>query len=381
MKIEPRTQIQPQMKRRNPRGVFEKVSCSGEWWIRYVDAQGRFRREKAGTKSAAIDLYRKRKHQAVEGRKLPEKLRQATVSFTELCDDTSAYIRANYSRPQHDLGRLETIREWFGSRAAESITSKEVKAALAGIRANSASSYNHHHTLISLVYRLAIENDKANINPARGIRRKKENNSRVRFLTPEEEQKLREAIRSNPAWCGHEPELTLALNTGLRSSSMYRDLLWKNVDLPARIATVPQTKNGHPVHIPLNADAMKALMIFRSRGDGTGVVVRNQGGEPLRYNAFWFVPAVRGAGIRDYKWHDNRHTYASRLRQKGVPLGNIAELLGHKGLAMTRRYAHLSISNLHEAVARIQTDNSQNQLTPQPTPDTASQATKVEYVQ
>lgn len=113
--------------------------------------------------------------------------------------------------------------------------------------------------------------------------------------------------------------------------------------------------NGDPIHIPLNAAAMKALMVFHSRGDGTGRVVRNAAGEPLNYPTHWFVPAVRAAKIRDYKWHDNRHTYASRLRQTGTPLGNIAELLGHKGLAITRRYAHLSISNLHDAVARIAT--------------------------
>ena len=58
------------------RGIFEKVPGSGIWWVRYVDAAGRLRREKAGTKSAAIMLYRKRKQQALEGRKLPEKLRQ-----------------------------------------------------------------------------------------------------------------------------------------------------------------------------------------------------------------------------------------------------------------------------------------------------------------
>jgi integrase len=63
--------------------------------------------------------------------------------------------------------------------------------------------------------------------------------------------------------------------------------------------------------------------------------------------------AVRSVGITNFCWHDSRHTYASRLRQTGALLGNIAELLGHKDLAMTKRYAHLSISNLHEAVSRI----------------------------
>jgi integrase len=134
---------------------------------------------------------------------------------------------------------------------------------------------------------------------------------------------------------------------------MYLGLTWENIDLRARVAVIPRTKNGEQVVGPLNSVAMRALAIFRSRGDGSGRVVRNSGGETLNVNAHWFVPAVRESGIEDFHWHDCRHTYASRLRQAGVPLGNIAELLGHKGLAMSRRYAQLSISNLHEAVSRI----------------------------
>jgi site-specific recombinase XerD len=82
--------------------------------------------------------------------------------------------------------------------------------------------------------------------------------------------------------------------------------------------------------------------------------VRNIAGETLNVTAHWFVSAVRAAGISDFHWHDLRHTFASRLRQAGVPLGNIAELLAHKGLAMAQRYAHLSISNLHDAVSRLE---------------------------
>jgi len=75
------------------RGVFEKVPRSGIWYARYVDAQGQLRREKAGTKSAAILLYRKRKQQALEGRKLPEKLRQAPVLFDDIAGDAPEYSR------------------------------------------------------------------------------------------------------------------------------------------------------------------------------------------------------------------------------------------------------------------------------------------------
>jgi len=61
------------------RGIFEEIPGSGIWWIRYVDATGRLRREKAGRKSTAILLYRKRKQEALEGCKLPERLRRKAL--------------------------------------------------------------------------------------------------------------------------------------------------------------------------------------------------------------------------------------------------------------------------------------------------------------
>jgi hypothetical protein len=133
------------------------------------------------------------------------------------------------------------------------------------------------------------------------------------------------------------------MHTGLWRSSMYRHLVWENVDLAERIAIIPRTEKGQHVVVPLNTNARRALAVFRSRSDGTGRVVRNVLGKPLSYNADWFRPAARAAGIGNFRWHDSRRHYASALRQTGTPLGNIAELSGCKTLAMTRRYAHLSI--------------------------------------
>jgi integrase len=339
------------------RGVFEKIPGSGIWSIRYSDAEGKFHRELIGRKSSALLLYAKRKNAALEGRKLPE-LNRRGASFDDLADDAVTYVKARYARPADDVARLEVLKTIFSGRA-DAITPVRIENALdtlAGEKRWSASSRNHHHNLISLAYRLGIKHGKVKENPARAVERKGEGGSRrVRFLSPDEEKKLRETIRSNPVWAEHEPELDLALNSGLRRGSMYRDLTWENVDLVGRTLTIPRTKNGEPITLPLNADAMQALAIFRARGDGRGRVVRNAAGETLEVNAHWFVPAVRAAKINNFRWHDCRHCFASRLRQNGVPLGHIAELLGHKGLAMSQRYAHLSISNLHHAVSRIST--------------------------
>jgi integrase len=360
------------------RGIFEKVEGSGIFWIRYVDGEGKYRREVAGSWSRANTLLKKRHGQAIERKKLPENLRARGASFSEIADDAKEYIEGRYSKPKHDQGRLEVIRSWFGTRAADSLTLQEIESALERAKQEngwSASSWNHHHTLVSLTFRLAIRAGKVERNPASGVRRLPEDNSRVRFLTADEERKLFEAICSNPLWAPHEPELTLALNTGLRRGDMYERLLWENVDLVAKVATIPRSKNGDAVHIALNADALRALVIFRARGDGTGRVVRNEAGMPLKYNNFWFVPAVRAADIKNFRWHDLRHCFASKLRQRGIPLAFIAELLGHRGLAMTRRYAHLSISNLHQAVALLETNSTTV------APDAKNQEPRVEWVQ
>jgi integrase len=341
---------------KSTRGVFEKVPGSGVFWIRFVDSEGKYRREKIGSKSAAIKLYRRRKADADEGVKLPQKLRRRIIPFAEVADDAVVYVKAKYARPADDVARLEVIKGWFAGKSTESLTLDEIESRLEDAKAVNkwaASTRNHFHNLLSLTFRLAIRKRKVKESPMLGLEKLSEKNEIVRWLTADEENALRAAIRSNPVWAAHEPELDLALNTGLRRGSMYRDLVWENVDLEARTLTIPRTKNGDSIVLPINTQAMRALLIFRSRGDGRGRVVRNAAGRTLTYNADWFRPAVRASGIARFRWHDCRHTFASRLRQAGVPLGNIAELLGHKTLAMTRRYSHLAISNLHQAVSLI----------------------------
>src|SRR6516162_11763250 len=140
------------------RGIFEKVPGSGVWWIRYVDAQGRYRREKVGTWGNADKLLTKRKNDALQGKKLPETLRQRVVLFGEIGDDTLAYSRGHKRSYRDDESRMKRLKEWFGSREAESLNGPEMEKQLSTVAAAegwAASTYNRYRSLLMLAYREA----------------------------------------------------------------------------------------------------------------------------------------------------------------------------------------------------------------------------------
>lgn len=328
------------------RGVFEKLPGSGEWWICYWDAQGRKRREKAGTKGNAIDLYRKRKTEALTGKKLPEKLRRATVTFTDIAQDVLEYSKAQKLSYRHDKGRMEVLLGWFRAYPAESISAQEIERRF-NQQEWSPATANRYRALISLTYRLAIRGGKVKENPARSVQHRLEDNARIRFLSVDEEAALREAIEAKRP--EHLPEFDLALNTGLRLSEQY-GVTWSDVSIAHRVLTIPRSKNGSTRHVPLNQAALRALEELRERTGGVGFVC---GGAPGSRR--WFEPALADAKIADFSWHCLRHTFASRLVMAGVDLRTVQELLGHKTIAMTVRYSHLAPKHMLAAVERLDT--------------------------
>ena len=243
-----------------------------------------------------------------------------------------------------------------GEADTQELAPKEIEKRLADVAEEeewAASTFNHYRSLRSLSYRLGILNRKVTTNPARSVMHRFEDNGRVRFLTEDEERKLREIIaKKRPA---HLPELDLGINTGLRKGRQYA-LRWDMVDWKSQELHIPKTdvKDGEALHVPLNAAAIAALKVAFGARDGIGRVFNpKKTGDPLENGRHWFDDAIVDAKIKNFHWHDLRHTFASRLRMKGTPLEDIADLLGHKSLAMTRRYAHLGPNKLHAVVSLL----------------------------
>jgi integrase len=358
------------------RGIFEKVLGSDVWWIRYVDAKGRYRREKAGTWSMADKLVEKRRNEALQGKKLPETLRQRVVLFNEIGNDALAYSRGHKRSWRDDKSRIKRLVEWFGNREAESLTGQEMEKRISDVAITekwAASTYNHYRSLLMLAYREARRSGKVSANPARDIRHRKENNSRVRFLgrgENEEYPRLFKVIREK--YPEHLAEFIFALNTGLRLSSQYGGT-YGMIDWTRNELNISRTKNDEPVHIPLNSDVVAAIRSLPSFQERKGSIFRNQRhpGKAVLSNDHWFKPALKAAGISDFKWHDLRHTFASWLVQDRVPLHEVAKLLGHKSLTMTMRYAHLAPNQLHEDVALLTRNSTSIAPVPKPPSSTA----------
>jgi len=345
------------------RGVYEKVPGSNVWWIQYFDAQGRRRREKAGLKSAAGILYRKRKTEALQGKKLPESLRERVVRFSEVAKDALEYCKANNLGQQFDGYRIGRLIAEFGNRSAE-IPVEDLRRWF-NQQEWKSGTFNRYKSTLSLIYRLGIENKKVTTNPAKLLKRRREDNGRVRFLNQfpplktavdylqshsDEESRLRAVIGFK--YPTHMPEFDIAQHTGMRPSEQY-GLAWDRVDLVRRFVTIPKSKNGKMRHIPLNSVALAAFQELFSRSRGEGPVFVNAQGEPLKGYKHWFGPAVQTAGLRGFTWYCLRHTFASRLAMAGVDLRTLAELMGHKTIQMTMRYAHLAPAHNIAAVERL----------------------------
>lgn len=347
------------------RGIYEKAKGTGIWWIRWTDTEGRKRREKAGSHGVAEKLLIKRRGEALEGTKLPDNLRAKSVTFADLCKDALAHSSAENSQKQtYELRlRIDQLLPVFGSRAADSIRKNEIVSWLAeqaDERDWAATTRNRWQATFSLIFRVGMDNEKIERNPAARIRRKTEGGGRVRFLSEAEEKSLCSAIENR--FPEFRPHFLLSLHTGMRMSEQY-GLLWNQIDFERQQLHLLKTKNGDPRVIPLNSVAVDALGQLQGKDTrpGTSPVFPSvRTGDSLQGSRGWFSTALDDAKVLDYTWHCNRHTFASRLVMAGVDLRTVAELLGHRTLQMVMRYSHLAPEHQTSAVDRLVNFSGQN---------------------
>lgn len=334
------------------RGVFERPKGSGIWWIRYVDADGILHREKVGSRAAAIAAYQLRKTQVREGRYFPEKLKNARG--LRLAAAIADFLARRDRKPGPDYRRYQKL--WLGhlgDRPLSSITSAEIERFAAERRRGhlKGSSVNRELTFLRAVFNLAISDEKLNrANPVKKTAFVSEDLfGRERWLSDDEEERLRKSLGPTK-W----PIVEVALQTGFRRKVVF-GLRWDQIDFENGHARSPAAKRGKTYRVPLSRELRSVLAALPSRSSSEWVFPNGRGGHLDEHN--WttrrFAKAVATAGVRDFTFHDLRHTFATRLAMSGSSLLEIQHLLGHSSPAMTQRYAHFVEAFRRRAISRM----------------------------
>jgi integrase len=187
------------------------------------------------------------------------------------------------------------------------------------------------------------------------VRHRQESAGRIRSLSREEYARLHAVIERR--FPEHLAEFVFSVHSGARLSEQY-SLTWRMVDIKRRVARTPRTKSNRRViegrTLHLNAESIGAIESMRRPGlKSTDPVFPREGDKDRFDTRSWFVPCLEEAGIEEYVWHSNRHTFCSWLAMTGASIKEIQELAGHKTIAMSARYSHLSPDHRSSVIDRI----------------------------
>jgi integrase len=380
--------------RARPSGVHSwRVQLANRRWL----TLGRLEEVSLADARAAAQV---RRAQAALGEAIPRRNPSSDMTLRKFLDETyEPWMKATYGKRTTQVERIRSgfrdlldlkLSEFTTARIDRWRTTRKYRNASADAPASVRSRELSHVTINNNIAALRAALNRATewriieAMPLGKIKRRAaDENAIVRYLSSDEEARLRSALsvrderrragrESANAWRrerGHEafpsygrytdhlmPLVLLALNTGLRRGELLR-LRWRDVDLDRRMLTVrgEDAKTGQTRHVPLNSEAVAVMTVWRPIEVDRGAYVFVSGDESkaLTYIRKAWVAVLTAATIDGFRFHDLRHTFASKLVMAGVDLNTVRELLGHKSVAMTLRYAHLAPEHKAAAVETL----------------------------
>lgn len=217
----------------------------------------------------------------------------------------------------------------------------------------SPATVNRHAAALAAILTWAIKRRIAPvgfIHPCRTVERRREDNERTRFLSEDERTRLLTACRA-ARWPRLYVLVLMALTTGARKGELL-GLRWADVDLEHGVAGVATTKNGDPRMLPLVPGVVAELTRFKAGGKSLVFASPRDPGKAFAFD-LQFKAALKAASVRGVTFHILRHSCASMLAANGCSLLEIADVLGHRQLQVTKRYSHLATSHKAALVNRV----------------------------
>ncbi len=338
------------------RGIFLRDNI---YWIRY-SVNGKQRRESSNSakKEDARLLLGKRLLEIAEGKE-PEIKKIKNYTFEEIAIEYFKWCERQRSFRSKRLF-IKQLVDTFGhmpvcqlsTRLLEQFQTDRIKKGNKPATVNRLLATLKHS--IHKGYQWGMVSEET-LKRARQVKLLSENNRRLRYLSKEECQTLINVCDNHL-----KPIVIIALNTGMRKGEIL-SLKWDNIDLKRGFILLEITKNGERREIPINETLRHTLSELPTRFNGA-YVFTDKTGKPYQDVKRSFNTACRRAGIKDFHFHDLRHTFASHLVMAGVDITTVSKLLGHKSLTMTLRYSHLAPSHLSNAVSLLDKAINQNPI-------------------
>jgi integrase len=346
-------QPMPRGRKRDRDGIFQRQDRPGAFYGSWTDAGGRRRKRKldAHTLQQARDVLAAERAKAEKARVLgyvpPGKETFAEITPRYLHHQKARLTPRAYERTR---GIVEgQLKDAFGVVKLANIRRVDIQKYVTERSAKVApGTVTKELNVTKHFFKLAVEWEVIPSNPAQGVKGPKLPAGRIRYLQPRE---LHALLETCPEWL--RPITGLLAFTGMRRSEVL-GLRWLDVDRKGERILLPQTKNGDARIVWLNMLACQVLdSIPQQCARLTDHVFRVSDEVTPESVSLAFLRACRKLGIADFRLHDLRHTAASWLRMSGADLQDVAELLGHRDLRMTKRYSHLSPAHLSAAVKRL----------------------------
>ena len=272
------------------------------------------------------------------------------LTFKELAGD---YIvkECTIKRPQEQTSKLEFWVKYIGIKQVSNISSSDIYNTLDCLPKHlSNATYNRYKAAASVVFNYACRQYNLTTNPVGLIPSKPEDNHRVRYLSALERKRLLAACKE-ASW----PKLYLLALIAITSGARRGELLglrWKDIDFERQTAYVQTSKNGNPKVLPLTDTVVKELTRFRQQDSSLIFNSEIKLDKAFHFNKQWKKALVE-AKVEDFTFHCLRHTCASYLAQSGASLLEIADVLGHKQISVTKRYAHLCINHKAKLINNV----------------------------
>lgn len=211
----------------------------------------------------------------------------------------------------------------------------------------SLATVNYHLSILSKIFSLAVDAELVDTNPCSRVRKFSLNNGRMRVLSGEEEVKLFSALGDNELV---KQIVTVALHTGLRRGEIF-NLKWFDVDFGRGLVQVRESKSGKKRIMPMNATVRTLLNGIKRKNEY--VFPSPKTGGKLTDIKQSFRKALRDAGIGNFRFHDLRHTAATRMADAGADAFTLARILGHSDIRITHRYTHATDAAFRRAVENL----------------------------